>query len=164
MMLETNPDIRFLPGYNKEPVEGPLFPTHPETVESQAGVLIYVIERKDAISSSVAHLHERYDIPEDRWEELGVLVQNYLRSAHNLEAAHTRWQAHRGSHGWELEFQLLEETQDLSGLYRSLRDHDTAACALGGFLKGYEMKSGKKRKPLHVDGETIEFSPEKLVS
>lgn len=164
MALETNPDLPFLAGYNADEAPYPMFPVNPETEVNEAGRIVYVVPRKDTISSAIAHVHDRYDIPDELEPDLGVLIQNYLRSSHNLEKAFSYWQAHRGGPNWDLEFQILVETQELTKGRRALRDHDRAACALGEFLRQFDVRQGNKRKPSHVNPETMEFEPAHLES
>lgn len=163
-MSVLNVDLPFLAGYNHEDEHLPLFPEIPERKKTASKVVIYDIDAEDPMGQAIAHLHERYRIPSSREPEAARLVQNYIRAAHVLDATWAHWKSNRGTHGHDVEYLLLLETQELTSVMRSLREFDAAACALGEFLTQFKVKPGDKKKPGWLEVSDRDFNPEMVDS
>lgn len=103
------------------------------------------VEKTNSLGGAIAHLHSRYVIPQDQEQELFELIEEYERTRLGFQRALDRWRIERGCHGYDLEFELEEETNDLYALTGATEAYEQAAAQLSVFLGHFDVRDGKKK-------------------
>lgn len=116
-------------------------------VPDGAGYMRYDgVEKSNSLGGTIAHVHSRYLIPDKDEPELYELIEEYERTRLAFQRAHDRWQTNRGNHGYDLEFELEEETNDLYALMGATEAFEEASAQLSVFLGHFEVGGDGRKK------------------
>lgn len=104
------------------------------------------VESSNPVGDAIARVHSRYLIPDDQEPELHDLIQEYERARLAFQRAYGRWQTERGKHGYDLEFMLEEEGNDLYSLTAATEEFEQACQELSRFLSRFEVGGNGEKK------------------